>query len=213
MINLFGFLYRYCLIFLLFFIGFISTSVLANQNNDKKLRVVNLNLYWQHQFEFAGFYAAKERGYYQQFGIDVIFNEKKTDSSPLDKTPHYDGFGIAGMELFEAYHQGEEVKLLANYFKRSPLVLITHPEFTKLSLLVGQTIFASKKQFKQGSIRDMLKFNQVDPELINHTVSGDAIKLFQEKKIAGMLAFVSDQPYISLIEYIRLPSMVCHQMI
>ena len=37
-------------------------------------RVV-LQLKWFHQFQFAGYYAAKEMGYYDQAGLDVEIRE------------------------------------------------------------------------------------------------------------------------------------------
>ncbi len=35
------------------------------------LEKVSLQLKWTHQFQFAGYYAAKEQGYYAQEGLDV----------------------------------------------------------------------------------------------------------------------------------------------
>ncbi|MEE8480221.1 MAG: ABC transporter substrate-binding protein, partial [Desulfobacterales bacterium] len=37
---------------------------------------VVLHLKWYHQFQFAGYYAAKEKGFYAQEGLDVIFKER-----------------------------------------------------------------------------------------------------------------------------------------
>ncbi|MFP4333713.1 MAG: ABC transporter substrate-binding protein, partial [Campylobacterales bacterium] len=36
---------------------------------------IKLQLQWKHQFEFAGFYAAKEMGFYEEAGLDVEFVE------------------------------------------------------------------------------------------------------------------------------------------
>ena len=35
------------------------------------LETVNLDLRWNHQFQFAGYYAAIEKGYYQEEDINV----------------------------------------------------------------------------------------------------------------------------------------------
>jgi ABC-type nitrate/sulfonate/bicarbonate transport system substrate-binding protein len=35
------------------------------------LQYVRVQLEWKYQFEFAGFIAAKELGYYQEVGLDV----------------------------------------------------------------------------------------------------------------------------------------------
>lgn len=36
---------------------------------------VTLQLQWRHQFQFAGYYAAKEKGFYQQAGLDLTIVE------------------------------------------------------------------------------------------------------------------------------------------
>ena len=43
---------------------------------------VTLQLPWMHQFQFAGYYIAKEKGYYNQAGLDVtILDANKKESS------------------------------------------------------------------------------------------------------------------------------------
>jgi len=34
-------------------------------------QVIDLQLRWHHQFQFAGYYAAVEKGFYKQEGLDV----------------------------------------------------------------------------------------------------------------------------------------------
>ena len=68
---------------------FIISSFLYSNQND--LKTVSLQLKWKHQFQFAGFYMAKELGYYKDVGLDVqlkeftknlnIVNEIKNNSS------------------------------------------------------------------------------------------------------------------------------------
>lgn len=36
---------------------------------------IHLQLRWHHQFQFAGYYAALEKGYYKDAGLDVIIHE------------------------------------------------------------------------------------------------------------------------------------------
>ena len=45
-----------------------SSSAWANES-------VNLQLRWHHQFQFAGYYAALEKGYYANAGLDVSITE------------------------------------------------------------------------------------------------------------------------------------------
>ncbi len=39
----------------------------------EELKTVSLQLLWKHQFEFAGFYMAKEKGFYEDVGLNVEF--------------------------------------------------------------------------------------------------------------------------------------------
>ncbi|HEA66545.1 MAG TPA: hypothetical protein ENI07_06975 [Desulfobacterales bacterium] len=45
--------------------------------SDENPETVILQLRWFHQFQFAGYYAAVEQGYYRDVGLDVIIKETK----------------------------------------------------------------------------------------------------------------------------------------
>tara|TARA_R110000737_G_scaffold34232_2_gene52654 strand:- start:9648 stop:14405 length:4758 start_codon:yes stop_codon:yes gene_type:complete len=157
---------------------------------------VKLQLFWHHQFEFAGFYAAIHKGYFDKYNIKVELLEYKpmldTTSVVLNDNAQ---FGIAGTEIIASYHQGKDVKLLASYFKHSPLTIITQPEITSLKQLINQKVYGNSNQLKQGGIRGMLNLYDVDPEKINIMMTGDAVELFKNKKIAGIFAFKTNLPY------------------
>ena len=53
-----------------FFIIFWNTTCYANET-------VRLQLKYKHQFQFAGYYVAIEKGYYDTEGLDVILLEGK----------------------------------------------------------------------------------------------------------------------------------------
>ncbi len=52
-------------------LAIISSAVFANE----KLEKVKLQLKWYHSFQFAGYYAAVEKGYYKDAGLDVELME------------------------------------------------------------------------------------------------------------------------------------------
>jgi len=47
-----------------FLLYFFTTALFA-------LDKISLQLLWKHQFEFAGFYIAKEKGYYKDLGLGL----------------------------------------------------------------------------------------------------------------------------------------------
>jgi ABC-type nitrate/sulfonate/bicarbonate transport system substrate-binding protein len=86
------------------------------------LEKVKLQLQWKHQFEFAGFYVAKEKGYYKDIGFDVEFGSKDIVDEVLNSNATY---GLTYSTLVLDYMQDKPVVLLANFLKHSHLVLVT----------------------------------------------------------------------------------------
>jgi len=96
---------------------------------------VRLQLKWRHAFQFAGYYAAKELGYYAQAGLDVNISEARPGIDPLDEVlSGRADFGVGTSSLLLARKAGRPVVVLAVVFQHSPQVLIAS------RLTAGQTI-------------------------------------------------------------------------
>src|SRR5260221_6749497 len=52
---------------------------------------VSLQLKWKHQFQFAGYYAALEQGYYRNAGLDVTIREGGPDIDATEAGAHGQG--------------------------------------------------------------------------------------------------------------------------
>ncbi|MCJ8319564.1 MAG: ABC transporter substrate-binding protein [Colwellia sp.] len=158
---------------------------------------VKLQLFWHHQFEFAGFYAAISQGYFDKYNINVELIKfdpalESTNTVLAGKAQ----FGLAGTEIIEGYHQGKDLTLLASYFKTSPLIIITQLEITSLEQLSNNsTLYGLKQQLEQGSIRAMLNLFNVEPTNIKMTRKGNPLVLFEQNKITGILAYRTNTPY------------------
>jgi len=84
-----------------------------------------LQLKWHHQFQFAGYYAAKELGYYKDAGLDVTINPVTKNKNPIDNV--LDGtaqYGVGSNDLLLLRHSGKPVVALAVIFQHSPYVLL-----------------------------------------------------------------------------------------
>ena len=87
---------------------------------------VTLQLKWKHQFQFAGYYMAQEKGYYRDAGLEVKIVEAGDTTNPITEVLSGQAqFGIAGGELAMLRAQGQSVVALAAIIQHSPLVLIT----------------------------------------------------------------------------------------
>jgi len=163
---------------------------------ESSLTEVNLQFFWYHQFATAGFYAADEQGYFEEKGLKVTFEEYDPKVNIIENvTSGGATFGVAGTDIIKTFHQGAHVKLLASYFKRSPLVLITQPEITSLKQLTDKTIYGQNKLLYSGAIREMLNLHNILPSSISTFNNGNNIELFKDKQISGMLAWSSNETF------------------
>merc|ERR1711879_714726 len=93
---------------------------------SKELKKVTLQLSWFDQFQFAGYYIAKEKGIYEQYGLDVEirpFNFDIDVSSEVEKK-NVD-FGIGRETLVLEKVSGKKLVSLYALFQESPLVLLS----------------------------------------------------------------------------------------
>ncbi|WP_286234560.1 ABC transporter substrate-binding protein [Thalassotalea sediminis] len=87
---------------------------------------VVLQLKWFHQFQFAGYYAAKEKGFYQDAGFDVEIKERNVNSRVIDDvlTGSAD-YGIGDASIVAARLKGKPLVIASTIFQSSPLVFLT----------------------------------------------------------------------------------------
>ncbi len=89
---------------------------------------VTILLKWFHQFQFAGLYAAQNKGFFKEEGLEVRLVEgrggrgRKNLELVLSKPNHY---GILGPGLLKHYQEGKKVVALSAFFQHSPLVLVS----------------------------------------------------------------------------------------
>jgi diguanylate cyclase (GGDEF)-like protein/PAS domain S-box-containing protein len=102
---------------------------------------VTLQLYWKHQFQFAGYYAAIERGFYRQAGFDVTVREPQQGIDPIDMVLSGGAdYGVGASELALRRGRGQPIVALATILQHSPLVLLTLGTGTSLQELVGKKV-------------------------------------------------------------------------
>ncbi|MEC5159256.1 MULTISPECIES: diguanylate cyclase domain-containing protein [unclassified Janthinobacterium] len=89
------------------------------------LEPVTLQLKWSHAFQFAGYYAAKELGYYREAGLDVTIVEGSPSADSVKNVVRGEAeYGVATSSLLLARQAGQPVVALAVIFQHSPAVLL-----------------------------------------------------------------------------------------
>lgn len=83
---------------------------------------VTLQLQWLHQFQFAGYYVAKEQGYYDAAGLDVTIKEITPDIIVAeDVVSQKAQYGVGRSTLLVNRADGIPIVLLGAIFQHSPL--------------------------------------------------------------------------------------------
>jgi len=182
--------------YILTFLLILNSCVFASPSNEKELEKVSLQLHWKYQFEFAGFIAAKEKGFYEELGLDVELKEYEfginIEKDVLDGKSDY---GIYNSLSLVDYLAGQPIKLVASFFKRAALVLVTTPDIHSPRDLVGKKIMAGTKEdfiLNFGPYFDGYGISVDDVELVPHSYNIDD---FVKGEVPAMTAFISNEVY------------------
>ncbi len=147
-------------VFLLVAIAGISVCFAQQQQKEEKLRVVKstasdagrkpvtLQLTWLHQFQFAGYYAAVEQGFYRDAGFDVTIVEGASDRKPIEEVVSgRANYGVAKAELLLHRLHGEPVVALAAIFQHSAIIMLAKQES---GINSPQDMIGKRVMLKQG---------------------------------------------------------------
>lgn len=186
----------FCLFLLSYWSLFIPVALAA----ETKLESVKLQLKWTHAFQFAGYYAAKQQGYYADEGLDVEFIERLANKPVLEQVilGHAE-YGIESSGILVDYANGVAVKALAAVFQHNPLVFISKQSSGIIGPheMLGKRVMMHSRQ--SGAVEIPLRallhdaqLSQKNYTLIPQSFNNDDLIT---NKADVTAAYISDQPY------------------
>ncbi len=210
--------YRLVFIIALGFVLALSFTIKqASADNEKPLEKVTLQLKWKHQFQFAGFYAALEKGFYQELGLDVTIIEGSpgVDFVEVVVSGKAD-YGIEMPDLLLRRAEGEPVVALACIYQHSPITLISLSESNIHTPhdLIGRKIML--RSASNADLRAMISHEGIDLgtiEISEHSFNledllqgkTDAMSLYSTAYAAELqsrgIAFNSLSPYFYGVDF------------
>ena len=118
------------------FIFLISVPIQAEQlvqtqpsdkpNTKAQLEAISLQLKWRHQFQFAGYYAAKIKGFYEAEGLDVTIKERDVHTNNIEQVINGNSeYGIADSMIMLYQAKQAPVTIVSTIFQHSPQVFIS----------------------------------------------------------------------------------------
>ena len=183
------FIKKLILIFILF-----VTSLTAQQNQN-----VTLYLDWLNQFQFAGYYIAKEKGYYNDVGLDVEIKEFNSNSNVLESVmTEESAYGVGKSSLIIDKFNGNNIVLLSTIFQTSPMVLISlkSSNIKTPKDLVNKNIMITEDAISSAAINSMIISQGVKLKDIHIQKHSFDINDLINQKTDAMACFLSNEPYI-----------------
>lgn len=167
------------------------------QANEKQK--VTLYLDWLNQFQFAGYYIAKEKGYYDNFNIDVELIEYSNKNNITKEVIKNEAtYGIGKSSLIIDKFDGNNIVLLSSFFQNSPLVLISlaNSNIKTPKDLINKRIMITNDAKQTASIKSMIVSQGVNLEDITIQEHSFNIEDLINGKTDAMACYLSNEPYI-----------------
>ncbi len=177
----------------IFFIIFLTllNVLYANEKTN-----ITLQLNWLNQFQFAGYYIAKEKGFYKDVGLNVTINEltNKNELTDIIKNKKAD-FAIGRSSLIINKINGDDIVAIAAIFQNSPLILLsTNKDIKNIEDIKNKKIMITPDAEFTASLTAMLNSNGIymkDLDIQKHSFT---IEDLINKKTDLMASYISNEP-------------------
>ncbi len=179
----------YIIFFLIFF-----TSSLYSQN----LKKITLQLSWFDQFQFAGYYMAKEKGFYKDLGLDVeikpfefgIDIPKEVSDGKID-------FAVGRETLILERTKNRNIVALYALFQATPLILMSTKEsgINSINDFSNKNIMTTIDDSSEVSLKAMIISNKVKIEDLHFLKHTHNINDLLDRKTDIISAYISKAPF------------------
>lgn len=185
---------RYAGIIFLAIVSFFSLNLSVQASDTLKIQ-----LRWKHQFQFAGYYIAKEKGFYESRGLDVELIEGGPQAlSPIaDLLSGKVDFAITGSGVAIDRMEGQPVVAVAAIMQTSPIVWIT----LKSSHIRGPLDMADSKLLimpppESAELLTMLASEGIRTDQLTITPTTYRIEDLIDGKADAYDGYISNEPYL-----------------
>ena len=175
-----------------FILSIILTVASCHVSTAAALDTVTLQLKGTHSFEFAGYYAALEQGYYAEAGLTVKIKEAPTGVDAVTEVSYGNAeYATGGSVLLLDRNAGKPVVLLAVIFQHSPYEIIAR-QTQSIHDLAGKKIIL-EPQAKE--LLAYLKSEEISPEKMTLLEQSPDAEDLINGKVDAISASTIFQPY------------------
>ncbi|AXX90345.1 histidine kinase [Arcobacter suis] len=177
---------------------FILIILLSHTLFAKELKKVTLQLSWLDQFQFAGYYMAKQKGFYEELGLDVeikpfafgIDIPKEVNDGKID-------FAVGRETLILERIKNPNIVALYAIFQSTPLVLLSTKEsgINNINDFSNKKIMTTIDDASEVSLKAMISSNKIKLENLTFLKHSHNIDDLINKNTDVISAYISKAPY------------------
>jgi len=185
--------FRYHYVSLILLVLTLSLNAFAA---DTTLIPVKLQLKWKHQFQFAGYYAAIENGYYKDVGLKVeLIEAHETKMLENELINGNVDFGISTSNVVLMRGEGKPVVVLATIFQHSAQILLSTKSsgINHVHDLIGKKIMIGLHSADLITYMNDEGIGLDQVEIVPHSHD---INTLIDNKIDAMTAYITDGPFL-----------------
>ncbi len=176
---------------------FLIVSVTSAIAQEKPLAPVSVQLKWFYQYQFAGIFMAKEKGFYEKSGLDVTIKERNPSFNNIQQVINGESeYGLADSVILRYRAEGHPVKVIATIFQHNAMVLISKKESGIVSPyeMRGKRI-AYQEGLDDSVITSLLSFAHLSQEdIIKAPMDFSHMNLVNDE-VDVCEAYISIEPY------------------
>ncbi len=179
----------------LFPVLFLATVLPAVGAQSSGLDPVRLQLKWHHQFQFAGYYAAVEKGFYADAGLDVTLLEGNPSIVYTDAVVGGDAeYGVNNTDLLIDRQKGKKVVVLGVIFQHSPNVLMAVKDrgLSVPSDFAGRTLMVTEGG--EAEILSMFRNESVSLETLKFVPQSWDLRDLVSGRVDAVTAYTTNEP-------------------
>jgi polar amino acid transport system substrate-binding protein len=161
--------------------------------------VVVIQLKWLHQFQFAGYYAALERGYFADEGLRVELRERRPGLDPVEQVlqgkAHY---GVTDSVLLKHHVRGAPVVIVAAIMQHSANALLTLEGAGLLMPhdLMDRSIGVPDNGVDAIDLQAMLAEGGITPRRQHRLGWDERIRALLAREIDAIAVYATNEPFV-----------------
>ncbi|QNM92739.1 ABC transporter substrate-binding protein [Aliarcobacter cryaerophilus] len=158
---------------------------------------IKVQLRWKHQFQFAGYYMALHKGFYEDVNLNVklLEGDEKIDVVKTVLSKKAD-FGISNSSLILDYMKGLDVLNLGAIFQHSPNILLTTKDFKSPVDLARDGKIALMGGDQDIELKAMFSKEGIDLSKVKFVTNENYFENFIEGKIEAINSYISNEPFV-----------------